>query len=112
MMSQDTFPGVRSGLVPWAGRDRRSGTDLARALGQALTAGVPVAGVPGVPAAVVLGAVVRASRQGPETFTESQMPPGRGAIIAASSSPATAKVTNQPIHEARGRSGGASQCLR
>ena len=69
MMRQDTFPGVRIGLVPWAGL-------------------------------------------GPETFAESRTPPGRGTIIATSSSPATAKAANQPTHEERGRSGGASQCLR
>jgi len=63
-------------------------------------------------AADALAAVVRAPAQGPETFAVFRIPPGRGAIIAASNSPATTRAANQPIHEARGRSGGASQCLR
>jgi hypothetical protein len=63
-------------------------------------------------AADVPGAVVRAGTHGPETFAESRTPPGRGTIITTSSSPATAKAVNQPTHGPRGRSGGASQCLR
>jgi hypothetical protein len=174
MMSQDTFPGVRIGLVPWAGLARRSGTDATRAVGQVLAvaagarlglavaagarlgvaaaagarlgvaaaarARLGVADVAGLGAGVaaaeavgaagpgaealvtaglgagaaadVLGAVVRAPTHGPETFAESRTPPGRGTIITTSSSPATAKAVNQPTHRARGRSGGASQCLR